>query len=53
MQPQPKATGQQPTQPAAQPKEAWTPPVLQKTPIAETAGTKANAIGDGSEAFSS
>ncbi|MBX2999493.1 MAG: hypothetical protein KF893_13335 [Caldilineaceae bacterium] len=38
--PQPEA------QPTPQPKEAWTPPVLQKTPIAETAG-KTDVGGDG------
>lgn len=35
------------------PKEAWSEPVLQKTPIAETAGSKTTAIGDGVDAFSS
>lgn len=35
------------------PKAQWTPPVLRVTPIAETAGAKTNAIGDGTNAFSS
>jgi hypothetical protein len=35
------------------PKEAWTEPVLRITPIAETAGSKATTIGDGTDAFSS
>ena len=34
-------------------KAEWTPPVLRVTPIAETAGSKATAIGDGTDAFSS
>lgn len=53
MQPQPSPTPQPLPQPTPQPKQPWTPPLLQKTPIAETAGTKVNAIGDGLEAFSS
>lgn len=47
---------QSPTHPISQfpiPKAEWTPPVLRITPIAETAGSKANAIGDGTDAFSS
>jgi hypothetical protein len=35
------------------PKEVWTEPVLRKTPIAETAGSKANITGDGDNAYSS
>ncbi|MFZ1754634.1 MAG: hypothetical protein WBO46_04165 [Caldilineaceae bacterium] len=35
------------------PKEAWVEPILRKTPIAETAGTKTTAVGDGLDAFSS
>ena len=34
-------------------KETWSEPVLRVTPIAETAGSKATAIGDGTNAFSS
>ena len=34
-------------------KETWSEPVLRVTPIAETAGSKAAAIGDGTDAFSS
>lgn len=34
-------------------KESWTEPVLRVTPIDETAGNKATAIGDGTDAFSS
>ena len=39
--------------PSPLPKAEWTPPVLRVTPIAETAGSKATAIGDGTNAFSS
>lgn len=35
------------------PKETWSEPVLRRTPIAETAGSKTTAIGDGTDAFSS
>lgn len=35
------------------PKEDWGEPVLRVTPIAETASSKATAIGDGIDAFSS
>jgi len=42
-----------PTQSSVTPKEVWTPPVLRKTSIAETAGSKAAASGDATDAFSS
>lgn len=35
------------TQSPDSPKEAWTEPVLRKTPIAETAGTKTGLGNDG------
>lgn len=35
------------------PKAEWSEPVLRVTPIAETASSKATAIGDGFDAFSS
>lgn len=41
------------TQSPDSPKETWTEPVLRKTSIAETAGSKANATGDGTDAYSS
>ncbi|MCL4831826.1 MAG: hypothetical protein KJZ86_05280 [Caldilineaceae bacterium] len=41
------------TQPTEAPKEIWTEPVLRSTPIAETAGTKPNGLGDGDGPFSS
>ncbi|MCL4831830.1 MAG: hypothetical protein KJZ86_05300 [Caldilineaceae bacterium] len=48
---------QSPSQPITQsseaPKETWTEPVLRKTPIAETAGSKPGATGDGLDGVSS
>ena len=43
-----KETVQPRTQSSDSPKEAWTEPVLRKTPIAETAGTKSGLGNDGS-----
>lgn len=41
------------TQPTVSLKEVWSEPVLRRTPIAESAGSKANNLGDGTDAFSS
>ena len=49
----PISSPQSPIPQSPLPKAEWTPPVLRVTPIAETAGSKALATGDGNDAFSS